>query len=104
MGTRFIATQEAPVHANVKQALVDASELDTRLIMRGLRNTEPGVSRTPASSGCSKKEKSLGAESQVSRTSCRKSPASIPVMRDGDVSGVPGLCGMVAGLITTYRR
>ncbi|MGI9345458.1 MAG: NAD(P)H-dependent flavin oxidoreductase, partial [Gammaproteobacteria bacterium] len=40
MGTRFIATQEAPVHANVKQALLDASELDTRLIMRSLRNTE----------------------------------------------------------------
>ena len=40
MGTRFIATKEAPVHANVKQAIVDACELDTRLIMRGLRNTE----------------------------------------------------------------
>src|SRR3954467_10894083 len=40
MGTRFIATKEAPVHDNVKQALVAASELDTRLIMRGLRNTE----------------------------------------------------------------
>src|SRR5271168_2439479 len=40
MGTRFMATQEAPVHENVKQALVNASELDTRLIMRPLRNTE----------------------------------------------------------------
>ena len=40
MGTRFIATKEAPVHDNVKQALVAASELDTRLVMRPLRNTE----------------------------------------------------------------
>ena len=40
MGTRFIATKEAPVHENVKQALVAASELDTRLVMRPLRNTE----------------------------------------------------------------
>src|SRR5512136_1133849 len=40
MGTRFIATKEAPVHENVKQALVQATELDTRLIMRPLRNTE----------------------------------------------------------------
>ena len=32
--------QEAPVHANVKQAIVNASELDTRLVMRPLRNTE----------------------------------------------------------------
>ena len=40
MGTRFVATREAPVHENVKQALVDHSERDTRLIMRTLRNTE----------------------------------------------------------------
>ena len=40
MSTRFIATKEAPVHANVKNALVAASELDTRIIMRQLRNTE----------------------------------------------------------------
>ena len=40
MGTRFVATREAPVHENVKQALVDHGETDTRLIMRSLRNTE----------------------------------------------------------------
>src|SRR5690606_20437438 len=40
MGTRFIATREAPVHDNVKAAIVAASELDTRLVMRPLRNTE----------------------------------------------------------------
>ncbi len=40
MGTRFIATQEAPVHDNVKQALLAADELKTRLIMRSLRNSE----------------------------------------------------------------
>jgi nitronate monooxygenase len=40
MGTRFVATKEAPVHENVKQALVDHGERDTRLIMRTLRNTE----------------------------------------------------------------
>lgn len=40
MGTRFVATKEAPVHDNVKQALVNHGEADTRLIMRSLRNTE----------------------------------------------------------------
>jgi nitronate monooxygenase len=40
MGTRFVATREAPIHINVKQALVRAGERDTRLIMRTLRNTE----------------------------------------------------------------
>ena len=40
MGTRFVATREAAVHDNVKQALVGHNERDTRLIMRSLRNTE----------------------------------------------------------------
>lgn len=39
MGTRFVATVEAPVHDNVKRRLVDATELDTDLILRQLRNT-----------------------------------------------------------------
>src|ERR1700746_215620 len=40
MGTRFVATKEAPVHDNVKNAILAATELDTRLVMRSLRNTE----------------------------------------------------------------
>jgi len=40
MGTRFVATREAPVHDNLKQALIRHNETDTRLIMRSLRNTE----------------------------------------------------------------
>ena len=39
MGTRFLGTQEAPVHPNLKQKLVEASELDTQLIFRKFRNT-----------------------------------------------------------------
>jgi nitronate monooxygenase len=39
MGTRFVATKECPVHENVKRALIDANERDTRLLMRTLHNT-----------------------------------------------------------------
>ena len=39
MGTRFCATREAPIHEHIKQALVSASERDTRLILRSLHNT-----------------------------------------------------------------
>jgi len=39
MGTRFCATQEARLHPNVKQAIVDNTELDTVLVGRNLRNT-----------------------------------------------------------------
>lgn len=39
MGTRFCATREAPIHDNIKRALIAASERDTKLIFRTLRNT-----------------------------------------------------------------
>lgn len=39
MGTRFMVTKEAPIHDKVKQAMVEATELDTSLIYRSLRNT-----------------------------------------------------------------
>ena len=39
MGTRFMVTKEEPIHENVKQRMVEASELDTALIYRSLRNT-----------------------------------------------------------------
>jgi len=39
MGTRFVATLEAPVHENMKQAMVDADERSTTLVFRTLRNT-----------------------------------------------------------------
>ena len=39
LGTRFCATVEAPIHPAIKQALVDASERDTRLVFRTLHNT-----------------------------------------------------------------
>jgi len=39
MGTRFMCTKEAPVHENLKKQIVAASELDTALIFRTLKNT-----------------------------------------------------------------
>lgn len=39
MGTRFLCTEEAPVHRSVKERIVAAGELDTELIFRPLRNT-----------------------------------------------------------------
>ena len=39
MGTRFMCTEESPIHRNIKEAIVAASEVDTELIFRSLRNT-----------------------------------------------------------------
>jgi len=40
MGTRFICTQEAAVHDNIKWTMLNANENDTTLVMRSLKNTE----------------------------------------------------------------
>jgi NAD(P)H-dependent flavin oxidoreductase YrpB (nitropropane dioxygenase family) len=39
MGSRFVATVEAPVHENMKRAMVEADERQTTLMFRSLRNT-----------------------------------------------------------------
>jgi NAD(P)H-dependent flavin oxidoreductase YrpB (nitropropane dioxygenase family) len=98
MGTRFIATQEAPVHENVKQAIVAASELDTRLVMRPLRNTER-VMNNSAVERLLQKEKDLGAELQFKDIIEEVAGIYPKVMTEGDMDAGAWSCGMVAGLI-----
>jgi nitronate monooxygenase len=98
MGTRFIATKEAPVHERVKQALLAASELDTRLIMRPLRNTER-VLRNAAIDRLLEKERALGAKITFDDILPEVAGVYPRVMNDGDLDAGAWSCGMVAGLI-----
>jgi len=98
MGTRFIATQEAPVHAKVKQAILAASELDTRLVMRPLRNTER-VLNNPAVERLMEKEATLGKDIQFEDIMEEVAGVYPRVMTDGEVDAGAWSCGMVAGLI-----
>jgi len=98
MGTRFIATKEAPVHENVKQALVAASELDTRLVMRPLRNTER-VLTNEAVERLLVKEKELGSELKFEDIIAEVAGVYPKIMKDGDMEAGAWSCGMVAGLI-----
>ena len=98
MGTRFIATQEAPVHDNVKRAIVAASELDTRLVMRPLRNTErvlvnAGVEQLLAI------EREKGAALTIGDIHAQVAGVYPRVMDDGEMDAGAWSCGMVAGLI-----
>jgi NADH:quinone reductase (non-electrogenic) len=98
MGTRFIATKEAPVHENVKQALVAASELDTRLVMRPLRNTER-VLTNAAVERLLQKEKDLGANIKFEDIIEEVAGVYPRIMKTGDMEAGAWSCGMVAGLI-----
>ncbi len=98
MGTRFIATQEAPVHIHVKEAIVAASELDTRLIMRPLRNTER-VLNNAAVERLLAKEREMGAQLKFADIAEEIAGVYPRIMREGDLDAGGWSCGMVAGLI-----
>ena len=98
MGTRFLATQEAPVHTNVKDAILAASELDTRIVMRLLRNTE----RVLVNAGVERlleKERTLGAAITFEDIAAEVVGVYPAVMKRGEMDAGAWSCGMVAGLI-----
>src|SRR5882757_4874173 len=98
MGTRFIATKEAPVHEHVKQALLAATELDTRLVMRPLRNTER-VLRNAAVDRLLEKERALGPNIKFEDILGEVGGVYPRIMKDGEMDAGAWSCGMVAGLI-----
>jgi len=98
MGTRFIATKEAPVHENVKKAIVAATELDTRLVMRPLRNTER-VLKNAGVDRLLEIERAKGAALQFADIQDEVVSIYPKVMIDGDMDAGAWSCGMVVGLI-----
>lgn len=99
MGTRFIATTDAPVHDNVKRAIVEADELQTRLIMRGLRNTER-VLKNAAVDEIIRIESLKGDGLDIS--DIRHLVTGVQgrkVLQEGEMDAAAWSCGMVAGLI-----
>ncbi|CAN5120385.1 nitronate monooxygenase family protein [soil metagenome] len=98
MGTRFIATKEAPVHENVKRALLNATEFDTRLVMRNLRNTE----RVLTNKGVEKLieiEQEKGKSIKIEDILEEVAGVYPKVMIDGNMDAGAWSCGMVVGLI-----
>jgi nitronate monooxygenase len=98
MGTRFIATKEAPVHPRVKEAILAASELDTRLVMRPLRNTERVLKNT-AAERLLEKEQRLGADLKFEDIIDEVAGVYPKIMMDGEMEAGVWSCGMVVGLI-----
>ena len=98
MGTRFMATREAPCHERVKEAIINATELDTRLVMRPLRNTER-VLNNSAVEKLLEKEKELGSNIKFEDIMDEVAGVYPKVMLDGEMEAGAWSCGMVVGLI-----
>jgi NAD(P)H-dependent flavin oxidoreductase YrpB (nitropropane dioxygenase family) len=98
MGTRFIATQEAPVHLRVKEAIVAASELDTRLVMRPLRNTERVLTNKAVEQVLAIEQAKRG-DLRFEDILAQVAGVYPRIMIDGEMDAGAWSCGMVAGLI-----
>ncbi|WP_439536873.1 NAD(P)H-dependent flavin oxidoreductase [Methyloversatilis sp.] len=98
MGTRFCATQEAPIHDNIKQALVNATERDTRLILRSLHNTAR-VFRNAVSEEVAAAESRPGGCQFEDIRPLVSGARGAAALADGDVDGGIITAGQVVGLI-----
>jgi nitronate monooxygenase len=96
MGTRFVATQEAPAHANVKQWLVDSSENDTTLVMRSLRNTERVLKNPIAEQVIEMEARGAPLEELAPLLSGKR---GYKVLTEGDLDYGLSTAGQVVGLI-----
>jgi nitronate monooxygenase len=82
----------------LKQAIIAASELDTRLVMRPLRNTER-VMNNAAVERLLEKERKLGADLKFEDIIEEVAGVYPRIMMEGDMDAGAWSCGMVAGLI-----
>jgi NADH:quinone reductase (non-electrogenic) len=98
MGTRFMVTKEAPIHDNVKQRMIEATELDTALIYRSLRNTARVFKNSVA-------EKVVEIESRPGETKFEDIQPLVQGVKgrelfdDGDLDKGIWSAGMIVGLI-----
>ena len=96
MGTRFVATQEAPAHEKVKQWYVDASETDTMYVMRSLRNTERVLRNEIAERVVALEEQGAGIAELAPLVSGKN---GLRVLKDGDTDVGLMTAGQSVGLV-----
>jgi nitronate monooxygenase len=97
MGTRFMATQEAPIHENVKQKLVESGERDTALIFRSMRNTARVFKNSIAEEVVEIESRGSAKIEDIAHLVAGERGRK--VMNEGDMEGGIWSAGMVAGLI-----
>ncbi len=98
MGTRFMATREAPIHDNVKQALIKATERDTNLIFRTMRNTARVLKNAVSDQVVALERREGGATFEDVKPLVAGAKGR-EALRTGDVDAGIVSAGMVVGLI-----
>jgi nitronate monooxygenase len=96
MGTRFMCTREAPVHDNIKQALVRATERDTTLMFRTMHNTARVLRNAISTEVVALERRGVKFEEVRHLVAGTRGKAAL---RSGEIDGGVVSAGMVVGLI-----
>lgn len=96
MGTRFVATQEAPVHPDIKEWLVRSTERDTMLVQRSLRNTERALRNAMAERVLEMEQQGATLEELAPHMSGLKGKE---LLETGNTDAGLHACGQVVGLV-----
>ncbi len=96
MGTRFMISQECPLHPNIKQRLLEATEKDTLMIMRSINNPERVMTTNFARSVLEMEEKGTSLEELLPMIDGLRQKKALDT---GDVDEAMLPCGQVVGLI-----
>ena len=96
MGTRFMVSQEAPMHAKVKEHLLNLSERDTMFVLRSLRNTARVIKNPVAARVAEMENQGAGIEELLPLVSGKK---ELELMESGNMDSGLLHCGQVVGLI-----
>jgi nitronate monooxygenase len=96
MGTRFVATQECPAHPRIKEAFVNATESDTLMIYRSIKNAARVLKTEAAEKILSLEQEGASLEELLTAMGGRMSPNAY---READVDGTITGCGQCVGLI-----
>jgi len=98
MGTRFIATTEAPVHESVKRQIVDNSETDTIVVFREFHNSAR-VAKNAVSLEIAEISRRPGATFADIAHLASGERGRAEVLRDGDMDGGMWWASQAQGLI-----
>jgi len=98
MGTRFMATKEAPIHENIKKALVESDQTNTTTILRTLKNTERVFKNDQAALAQEAERKKPG-DISVIREFIAGSKYRISFQETGNTNDSVWSCGQVMGII-----
>lgn len=100
MGTAFLAAEECPIHSHLKEALIEATELDTMVVMRSIQNSHRVWINEAAKTIVDLEKRQAGMEEIIQAASGEKDRR---MYREGDVNAGTISCGQGIGLVKKIR-